>query len=134
MYVPFEYKAKFEKKAFLFRSEISIFDIFFKKFYEKSIEDLKINSNWKFQTRATMSYKMAFKVFVKIQKSPPLIANIVKSSVSGLTRFLATKSPWKVMKNAFYFIWKALFVLKISKFLSWLFGHVEKTVSLEREG
>ena len=45
MYVPFEYKAKFEKKAFLFRSEISIFDIFFKKFYEKSIEDLKINSN-----------------------------------------------------------------------------------------
>ena len=30
------------------------------------------------------------------------------------------------MKNAFYFILKALFVLKILKFLSWLFGHVEK--------
>ena len=28
------------------------------------------------------------------------------------------------MKNAFYFILKALFVLKIFRFLSWLFGHV----------
>ena len=31
-----------------------------------------------------------------------------------------------MMKNAFYFILKALFVLKIFKFLSWLFGHVGK--------
>ena len=30
------------------------------------------------------------------------------------------------MKNAFYFTSKALFVLKIFKFLSWLFGRVEK--------
>ena len=30
------------------------------------------------------------------------------------------------MKNAFYFILKALFAVKIIKFLSWLFGHVEK--------
>ena len=36
------------------------------------------------------------------------------------------------MKNAFYFIIKALFVLKIFKYLSWLFGHVEKTTWLER--
>ena len=36
-------------------------------------------------------------------------------------------SPSKVMKNAFYFILKALFVLKIFKFLSRLFGLVEKT-------
>ena len=35
--------------------------------------------------------------------------------------------PLKMMKNAFYFILKALFVLKIFKFLSWLFGHVRKT-------
>ena len=41
-------------------------------------------------------------------------------------------SPSKIMKNAFYFILKALFVLKIFKFLSWLFGHVEKTAWLER--
>ena len=37
-------------------------------------------------------------------------------------------------KFYFSFILKALFVLKIFKLLSWLFGHVEKTVWLEREG
>ena len=40
--------------------------------------------------------------------------------------------PSKMMKNAFYFILKAIFVLKIFKFLSWLFGHVKKTAQLER--
>ena len=39
---------------------------------------------------------------------------------------------WKPLKIDakiyFYFILKYLFVLKIFKFLSWLFGHVEKTV------
>ena len=34
--------------------------------------------------------------------------------------------PFKNMKNAFYFTLKALVVLKIFKFLSWLFGHVLK--------
>ena len=38
-----------------------------------------------------------------------------------------TESPLKMMKNTFYFILKALFVLKIFKFLSRLFGHVGKT-------
>ena len=36
------------------------------------------------------------------------------------------ESPLKMMKNAFYFILIALFVLKICKFLSQLFGHVGK--------
>ena len=36
------------------------------------------------------------------------------------------ESPLKMMKNAFYFISKALFILKIFKFLSWLLGHVGK--------
>ena len=31
-----------------------------------------------------------------------------------------------MMKNAFYLTLEALFVLKIFKFLSWLFGHVVK--------
>ena len=39
-------------------------------------------------------------------------------------------SPSKMMKNAFYFILKALSVLKIFKFLSWLFRHVESSHSL----
>ena len=31
-----------------------------------------------------------------------------------------------MMKNVFYFIWNALFVIKIFKVLSQLFNHVEK--------
>ena len=37
------------------------------------------------------------------------------------------KSPLKMMKNVFYLILKALFVLKLFKFLSQHFGHVGKT-------
>ena len=47
-----------------------------------------------------------------------------------VARFI--ESPLKIMKNAFYFMLKAFFVLKIFKVLSWLFGHVEKTPWLER--
>ena len=43
-----------------------------------------------------------------------------------------TESLLKIMKNTFYFILKALFLLKIFKFLSWLFGHVWKTAWLEK--
>ena len=42
------------------------------------------------------------------------------------------ESPVKMMKNAFYIILKALFILKIFKFLSRRFGHVGKTAWLER--
>ena len=49
-----------------------------------------------------------------------------KGALSGLIQFLATESPLKMAKNAFYFTSKALFVLKILKFLSWLFGCVAK--------
>ena len=38
------------------------------------------------------------------------------------------ESPLKMMKNIFYFVLKAFFVLKIFKFLSRYFGHVGKTV------
>ena len=50
----------------------------------------------------------------------------IKSALSGLRQFLATESPLKMMKNAFYFTSKVLFVLKIFKFLPWLFGDVSK--------
>ena len=40
--------------------------------------------------------------------------------------------PFKIMKNALYFILKALLVLKIFKFLSRRFGHVGKMAWLER--
>ena len=41
----------------------------------------------------------------------------VKEALSGLRQFLATESPLKMMKNA-YFTSEAFFVLKILKFLS----------------
>ena len=44
------------------------------------------------------------------------------------------ESPLEVMKNALYFILKALFVLKIFTFLSWIFSHLGKTAWLERQG
>ena len=40
---PFEYKATFEK-IYRYRG-IDILDIFFKRLYEESLEDLQINSN-----------------------------------------------------------------------------------------
>ena len=46
--------------------------------------------------------------------------------------FWFNKSFLKMLKNAFYFILKALFILNIFNFLFWLFGHVEKTAWLER--
>ena len=66
--------------------------------------------------------------------SRPILANIFLShheetwlnecpikfngGLSGLRQFLATESPLKMMKNAFYFTRKALFVLKIFRFMS----------------
>ena len=84
-----------------FRSKIGIFEIFFKRLCKESFEDLEFNSNWKFQTRAAL---WPLKFFANLHKSPLLIASIVKGAVSGLRQFLATESPWKIMKNTFYFI------------------------------
>ena len=59
--------------------------------------------------------------------------NSVKAWLSPSKKIIYfNDSPLKMMKNAFYFILKALFGLKIYKFFSWLFGHVEKMASPER--
>ena len=57
---------------------------------------------------------------------------MLKGTLSGLRRFLATESLLKMVRNAFYFTLKALFVLQIFKILSWLFGHVTKR--LDKKG
>ena len=36
----------------------------------------------------------------------------LKKAFSGLSQFLETKTPLQIMKNAFYFTLKALFVLE----------------------
>ena len=59
-------------------------------------------------------------LFTEVSKSEieKEIKNLnVEGALSGL-RQSATESPLKVMKNAIYFTFKALFVLKIFKFLS----------------
>ena len=43
---------------------------------------------------------------------------VLKGALSGLRQFLAIETALKMMKNAFYFTSKALFVLKIFSFLS----------------
>ena len=40
--------------------------------------------------------------------------------------FWQLKVLYKLMKNAFHFTLKALFAIKIFKFLSWLFGYAKK--------
>ena len=54
----------------------------------------------------------------------------MKGTLSGLRKLSATENPLKLIKNYFYFTLKALFILKIFKFLSGLFGHVEKQFDL----
>ena len=51
---------------------------------------------------------------------------LVKGALSSLRQFLATESSLRIVINAFYFILKAPLVLKIFKFLSWVFGYAEK--------
>ena len=55
----------------------------------------------------------------------------IKGALSGLRQFLVTENPLKMIKNTFYLTLKALLVLNTLKFLSWLFGHVEKWLDLK---
>ena len=57
-------------------------------------------------------------------KYPTLVLPLFKGARSGLRQFLTIESTLKMMKNAFYFTLKALFVLNKFKFLFCLFGHV----------
>ena len=71
-----------KKRLLLFRSEIGLFDISFKRLYEESFEDLQpiIIENFK-------------PVPLCLIKTFALIANIVKGAVSALRQFLTTESP-----------------------------------------
>ena len=56
-----------------------------------------------------------------------IITFICKVGLSSWKKiFCFNESFLKVMKNAFHITLKDLFVLKIFKFLSWIFGRVEK--------
>ena len=62
----------------------------------------------------------------KLEQETNTTTKWLKCTVSGLRQFLAFESPLKMGKNVFYFTAKALFDLKIFKFLSWVFYQVEK--------
>ena len=56
-----------------------------------------------------------------------VLANVaIKGALSGLKQISLTETSLKMKKNIFYFTLKALLVIKIFKFLSWIFDHVEK--------
>ena len=54
------------------------------------------------------------------------ITPIVKLKASLRQSLATTKNALKIMKNAFSFTLKALLVHKIIRFLSWIFGDIEK--------
>ena len=113
-----------KKNSLLLRSTVGIFDIYLKDYAKKV---LKIDRSIVIENLKSVPPCPT----MKLHKSPLLMANIMQSQVRDN---FGNWKPWKNMKNAFYFILKALFLLKIFKFLSWVFGHVEKTVWLGREG
>ena len=51
-----------------------------------------------------------------------LLDSYFKGALSGLRQFLAIERTLKMIKNDFYFTSKAIFILKIFKFFSLLFG------------
>ena len=53
----------------------------------------------------------------------------IKGAFSDMRHFLATNSPLKLIKNAFYFTLKTFFFFKIFKFLSGLSDYVEKRLN-----
>ena len=103
---------------------------------------LEISQNLQENTCARISFSIKFKEslflinFIKKKEkrlfrgTPPDDCSCWSLSLKALSQvwdnFWATESPLKMIKNAFYFISKALFILKIFRFLSWFFGHVAK--------
>ena len=53
---------------------------------------------------------------------------LIKGALSGLRQIITT-----VRRNAFSFTLEGLSVLKMFKFLSWLFGHLENLLSITVE-
>ena len=96
---------------------LKVFSYFRKRLNHRSIFEMVLN------TLLCSTWSLTKGFLVKINTC---MLSIFKGALSGLRQFLATECPLKMMKNAFYLTPKALFVLKLIKFLSWLFGHISK--------
>ena len=58
---------------------------------------------------------------------------VIKGALSGLRQFLATENALKMMKNAFYFTSKAIFILKTFNFCLDFLGMLESDLILIRK-
>ena len=127
-------RGKILKKGLFYLDPILVFLAYFLKDWTKKFLNIYksvVIESFKLVPLCPIKWR-PFKVFVKLHKSPHLTVNIAKGVVSGMRQLLTTESPWKFIKNTFSFILKALFVFKVFKFFSRLFGGVEKMVWLER--
>ena len=70
------------------------------------------NSSFFLLSVIVLNMKLAAILQVKANKA------MIKGALSDLRQYFAKESPLKMMKNAFCFTLKALFVLKIFKILS----------------
>ena len=98
-----------------------------------SLEHISLTS--KYLSHRVLTPTTFILVTAAIQDNSTLVIDHIRLSTSKKNCFICSnKSPLKMMKNAFYFILKAFFVLKIFNYLSCRFGHIEKTTRLERQG
>ena len=87
----------------------------------------------KYNLQAMQVQFSGFYVFIDFLKRVTVLICLKLSSQLPKYVFICfNESPLKMMRYAFYFTLKAPFVPKIFKASSWLFGHVEKIVWLER--
>ena len=93
----------------------------FKIFKIKKIRNKKFQTFQNTYSVQFLSY--TYPHLIQLQISKRLV---IEGVLSLLRQFLATESPLRMKKNAFCFTLKALFVLKIFIFLTWLLGHVKK--------
>ena len=74
------------------------------------------------------SFKFWKRICVSIlELFPTIVIKILKSDSHLPKKICFNKSLLQKMKNAFYFILKPLFILKLFQLLYGLFGYVERT-------
>ena len=116
-------------RNFLFKSGISKFPLVAHYFCASSFNFLRPSNKWIVYDLFVLK-TLDLKAGAKLQQCEIKKFSRSLKSDSHLKNFLFisfNESPLKMMKNAFYFVLKALFILKIFKFLSWHFGHVAET-------
>ena len=80
----------------------------------------KVKKDWVFVT----SYIKSIRSYISTNELSHFKVGLPPSK--EISFYLLNESPLKMIKNAFYIILKALFALKIFKYLSEHFSHVEE--------